>query len=50
LANYATYHNGVRTHLALGKDAPLHPPAQTVGRITSVPWLHGLHQQYVRMA
>jgi hypothetical protein len=24
LANYATYYNGVRTHLALDKDTPLH--------------------------
>jgi TolB-like protein len=27
LANYATYYNGVRTHLALDKDAPLHRSA-----------------------
>src|SRR5271163_1149423 len=50
LANYATYYNGVRTHLALDKDTPLHRPAQTVGRIASVIWLGGLHRHYVRMA
>src|SRR5258705_7770980 len=50
LANYATYYNGVRTHLALNKDTPLHRPAQTVGRIASVTWLGGLHRHYVRMA
>jgi transposase InsO family protein len=50
LTNYATYYNGVRTHLALDKDAPLHRPAQTVGRIASVTWLGGLHRHYVRMA
>jgi hypothetical protein len=50
LANYATYYNGVRTHLALDKDTPLHRPAQTVGRIASVTWLGGLHRHYVRMA
>src|SRR5436190_23562754 len=50
LANYATYYNGVRTHLALDKDSPLHRPAQTVGRIASVTWLGGLHRHYVRMA
>src|SRR5262250_1405154 len=50
LANYATYYNRVRTHLALDKDAPLHRPAQTVGFITSVTWLGGLHRHYVRMA
>jgi hypothetical protein len=32
LSNYASYYNGVRTHLALDKDTPLHRPAQTVGR------------------
>src|SRR5262249_12354256 len=50
LANYATYYNGVRTHLALDKDAPLHRPAQTVGFIASVTWPGGLHRHYVRMA
>ena len=50
LANYATYYNGVRTHLALDKDSPLHRPAQTVGRIAPVTWLGGLHRHYVRMA
>ena len=44
LANYATYYNGVRTHLALDKDTPLYRPAQTVGRIASVTWLGGLHR------
>jgi transposase InsO family protein len=50
LVNYSTYHNEVRTHLALGKDTPLHRPVQTVGRIASVSWLGGLHHQYVRTA
>jgi transposase len=50
LANYHTYYNGARTHLALDKDSPLHRPAQTVGRIASVTWLGGLHRHYVRMA
>jgi len=47
---YATYYNGVRTHLALGKDAPLRRPVQSVGRIVTVPMMGGLHHQYVRMA
>ena len=34
----------------LDKDAPLHRPVQTVGRIASVTWLGGLHRHYVRMA
>jgi len=29
LANYAAYYSGVRTHLALDKDTPLHRPADS---------------------
>jgi transposase InsO family protein len=50
LAKYSAYYNEVRTHVALDKDAPLHRPVQTVGRIASVSWLGGLHHQSVRMA
>jgi transposase InsO family protein len=50
LANYLTYYNGFRTHLALDKAAPFRGPAQTIGRIGSVSWLGGLQNQYVRMA
>jgi len=50
LANYAAYYNGMRTHLALDKDTPLHRPVQTVARIASVTWLGGLHRYYVRTA
>ena len=50
LANYLTYYNGVRTHLALDKDTPFHRPTQTIGRIASVCRLGCLHHQYVRMA
>jgi hypothetical protein len=50
LTNRATYHSPARTHLALDKDAPLRRPAQKLGRIMSVPWLGGLHHQYVWMA
>ena len=49
LAAYAAYYNGLRTHLALEKDAPLWRPIQSVGRILPVPILGGLHHQYVRM-
>ena len=48
LSAYACYDNGVRTQLALGKDAPLGRAIQDVGRITAVPHLGGLHHQYVR--
>ena len=36
LVSYRTYHNQVRTHLALDKDAPLRRPAQAFGTIASV--------------
>ena len=48
LSAYARYHNGVRTHLALDKDAPNGRPVQLVGAVTAVPLLGGLHHQYVR--
>jgi transposase InsO family protein len=50
LTAYAAYYNEVRTHLALGKHAPLSRPVQAVGRIVPVPFLNGLHHHYVRMA
>ena len=50
LTAYAAYYNGLRTHLALEKDAPLWRPIQSVGRILPVPILGGLHHHYVRMA
>ena len=49
LAAYAAYYNGFRTHLALGKDAPLRRPVHSVGRIVSAPILSGLHHHYARM-
>ena len=50
LAAYAAYYNHIRTHLALGKDAPVSRPVQSAGRITAIPVLDGLHNHYVRMA
>jgi len=50
LTNYAAYYNEVRTHLALGKDAPVSRSVQSSGRIVPVPLLGGLHHHYVRMA
>jgi transposase InsO family protein len=50
LSAYSAYYNEVRTHLALGKDAPLGRPIQAVGPVVSVPMLGGLHHQYLRMA
>jgi transposase InsO family protein len=49
LAAYASYYNDVRTHLALGKDAPTRRPTQRFGEIAARPILGGLHHQYCRM-
>ena len=49
LSAYAAYYNEVRTHLALGKDAPLGRAVQRSGVIVAIPILSGLHHQYVRI-
>jgi transposase InsO family protein len=46
---YLQYYNAVRTHLSLGKDAPMRRIVQCVGRIEGRPVLGGLHHQYVRI-
>jgi transposase InsO family protein len=49
LSSYAAYYNQVRTHLALGKDAPLGRAVQRSGTIVAIPILSGLHHHYVRI-
>jgi transposase InsO family protein len=49
LKAYAAYYNHVRTHLSVGKDAPLIRPIQRFGKIAARPVLGGLHHQYCRM-
>jgi hypothetical protein len=49
LSAYAAYYNRARTHLALGKDAPLRRAIQRSGDIVTIPMLAGLHHQYVRI-
>ena len=49
LASYAAYYNQARTHLALGKDAPLGRAVQRSGVIVAIPILSGLHHQYARI-
>jgi hypothetical protein len=49
LSSYAAYYNQVRTHLVLGKDAPLGRAVQRSGVIVAIPILSGLHHHYVRM-
>ena len=48
LLSYLSYYNAVRTHLSLGKDAPVPRAVQAVGRIVPTPILGGLHHQYLR--
>ena len=49
LSAYAAYYNQVRTHLALGKDAPLCRTIQHSGVIVAIPILSGLHHHYIRI-
>ena len=49
LLSYMEYYNGARTHLSLGKDAPIARVVQAVGRVCAQPVLGGLHHQYVRI-
>ena len=45
----ACYHNQVRTHLSLGKAAPVNRAIQTSGRIQTISLLGGLHHHHVRI-
>jgi transposase InsO family protein len=49
LMAYMEYYNAVRTHLSLGKDAPVRRLIQRAGRIEVRPVLGGLHHQYGRI-
>jgi transposase InsO family protein len=49
LSSYVAYYNEVRTHLALGKDAPAGRAVQRSGAIVAIPILSGLHHHYVRI-
>ena len=49
LAKYASYYNEVRTHVALGKDAPCRRPIERFGDIVAHPILGGLHHRYARI-
>jgi transposase InsO family protein len=43
------YYNETRTHLSLGKDAPLSRTVQRAGLVLRLPILGGLHHQYIRI-
>src|SRR5262249_33100561 len=49
LTLYSLYYNETRTHLGLGKDAPLRRSAQRSGTIVTTPILSGLHHRYARI-
>jgi hypothetical protein len=49
LASYSFYYNETRTHLGLGKDAPLRRAIERSGTIISTPILSGLHHRYARI-
>ena len=49
LAAYAAYYNECRTHLSLGKDAPLVRPIRRFGDVTAMTILGGLHHEYCRI-
>ena len=46
---WARYYNEVRTHLSLGKDAPISRPIARFGRIIAEPVVGGLHHRYPRI-
>lgn len=48
LRAYIDYYNCDRTHLALGKDAPVSRAVKHRGRITSRPVPGGMHHRYSR--
>ncbi len=43
------YYNETRTHLGLGKDAPLRQHIERSGTIVTTPILSGLHHRYARI-
>lgn len=52
LKSYFEYYGRWRTHLALGKDAPIPRPIQppALGRVVELPQVGGLHHRYERRA
>src|SRR6266478_2995015 len=49
MSAYASYYNQARTHLALGKDAPIGRSIERVGQIIAAPVVAGLHHRYARI-
>jgi len=49
MSGYVRYYNHTRTHLALGKDAPIGRSAERFGRVIAQPMVAGLHHRYARI-
>ena len=50
LASYFVYYHRSRTHLGLDKQCPIPRQVSSIGRITTIPQLGGLHHRYERVA
>jgi len=52
LKSYFDYYERSRTHLSLGKDAPISRPIQTAAmdRVVEIPQVGALHRRYERVA
>ncbi len=52
LGSYFDYYERSRTHLSLGKDAPITRPTQSaaMGQVAEIPQVGGLHHRYERVA
>ena len=52
MARYRSYYETARTHLAMGKDAPIPRPVMPPGDgdIVAIPEVGGLHHRYERRA
>jgi hypothetical protein len=49
VSGYFSYYNEARTHLSLGKDAPISRPMARRGRIVAEPMVGGLHRRDARI-
>ena len=49
MSAHTSYYNPARTHLALGKDAPVSRSIDRVGRIVAESMVGGLHHRYARI-
>ena len=49
MSTCASYYNEARTHLSLGKDAPISRPIERFGRVIAKPTVGGLLHRYARI-